>query len=1361
MKRLLVLLASLSLLLGAFAAPVQAGPPVHRTAPPPSVRSLDDGLRQKLDPRLRKALTGGSNANVAVFATVVGNPAKALATLDGGHVAAAPGGKASLVVGKIKVQQLPKLADQKGVLKVNLIQLKQTGKPLGNPDPDIGRPKPSTKALKNALTKLAAAEVPYADAPPIKGSNFEELKKLNLLDAKTHDFSEAWKMGYDGTGVSVSILDGGTDWGHPDLIGTWLTGSAGWPQAYDPYDTLVLLIDPSQVDLGLTWYTPTQQKTGAPAGAGQLKVTFATRTGPSRNFFAPDGTNSHDYTFPAAWSKSGKVRVGSHPDDYLLALYGERPAFLVTDPNVAGVYDTVYVDLDDDFDFSDEKPVTKSSPVSYRDLNGDGYTDMSGGLVYYISDGTGPSGTPLPGGPSAFDLELKFDSGAMLAWSGDFDTAIGGHGTLTASNVVGQGVIAGKAPTFGDVNTPTHTYPGAVIGGAPKAKAAPMGDIYFAFEFSTQFAYFLTNDAGIDVISNSYGDSGADNDGFDAASQEAALWSQIFGSRTTSVHSTGNGAPGYGTVNAPQPFTGIAVGASTQFGGTGWDSIKNASQIPDNDVIPWSDRGPASTGSVGVDVLGDGAFSTGDVTLNAVLDGPVAWETWGGTSRSTPTVVGATALVYQAQKSLGPIPDGFAETARAILKSSALDLGYDSFTQGAGSVQAGEAVKATLGKRVVVTPDEWRPGDYRGDDFAVFPHLLAAGESDTQTFDLDGTGTYRISDRMLKRVDSTTFSWTSKNIAKESPITFNSPDYLIDLTRKVKQHPDADLMIIRAIYPYDEFDPNGDYANDQRWTLYAYDWTDINHDGRLWRDKNHNGVVNHTDSAQTNIDGDPLLDYKHSEIEKGEYVRFTYLRTVNPALQVMVRDPAKRMSDGLFLGLAHPEKSATLPTTHFKFRIDFYKNVDWPWVSTPRSAKGSFNARIRVPNGTPTGMYEGAIVVSRHGQSSVIPVAVNVPAKVSQASDGSLSKSLSFGGKKVANAQSNLTYDNGSVFGANDWSWRAELGDWRFFYFDVPKAVPDGTLFLSDTTWDDPAPYTDLDTLILGPSENSYQLLGPGTADGSPYILGTVGASVNTNFGGGIWGFQTATGGAEEVVVGPASEGLHAVLEHGTGWNGDKFHVPFSTTVGTATVAPSAVSITSAGDTGAFDVTFTSSVDLPGVVAAPFGLSQPTTTTETAQQDDPNDPSTASVKAPFTLANAGEATISVNLPANDIDLFIVYDANNDGVFDLSEIVGASAGGTGEESVTLVNPPNGNYQAWVHGFAVAGSPTFPLTIFPIQGTDLTVTGLPVGPVAAGTPVTLHVTYSKSMTAGQDYFGQIQLGPSTAPNALSVPIAIHRS
>ena len=90
--------------------------------------------------------------------------------------------------------------------------------------------------------------------------------------------------------------------------------------------------------------------------------------------------------------------MASHPDDHLLQLFGERPAILVTDPNTAGVYDTVYVDLDDDYQFGDEKPVTKESPASYRDMNGDGYNDLSGGLLYFISDGE----TVLPGGIMRF-----------------------------------------------------------------------------------------------------------------------------------------------------------------------------------------------------------------------------------------------------------------------------------------------------------------------------------------------------------------------------------------------------------------------------------------------------------------------------------------------------------------------------------------------------------------------------------------------------------------------------------------------------------------------------------------------------------------------------------------------------------------------------------------------------------------------------------------------------------------------------------------------------------------------------------------------------------------------------------------------
>ena len=204
-----------------------------------------------------------------------------------------------------------------------------------------------------------------------------------------------------------------------------------------------------------------------------------------------------------------------------------------------------------------------------------------------------------------------------------------------------------------------------MLGGAPKAKLAPFGDIYFAFEISTQIGYLLSTEHGVDVTSNSYGSSDDDNDGYDAASPGGRHHPRR-ARPTTPLFSTGNGAPGYGTTTAPTPVAGISVGASTQFGATGWDSITKYSQVVDNDIAPFSNRGPGATGKPGVDLVADGSYSAGDATLNTVMDGRNAWETWGGTSRSTPVAAGATALVYQAWRKAhgGQTPDDFCGTPR-------------------------------------------------------------------------------------------------------------------------------------------------------------------------------------------------------------------------------------------------------------------------------------------------------------------------------------------------------------------------------------------------------------------------------------------------------------------------------------------------------------------------------------------------------------------------------------------------------------------------------------------------------------------------------------------------------------------------
>jgi hypothetical protein len=1349
----------------ALATVATAASPQQRGGDPEHVVTRSDPGKAKLDDALRARVDRGATGEVYVFVTVSGDANRVEALLDDDATAHRSG--TSLVVGRIGTQAVQKVASLKNVVSVGLVELKQTGSPLGDPDPLVSRA-PSQAARATQLKELTQSEVPYDRAPKPKGSNFEQLKKLDVMDAKTHNFTDAWKAGYAGEGVTVGVLDGGTDFGHPDLLDTWQTWSGatdspvvdsgwnGWPKAFDPFGTLQLLAAPSQITGGLSWYTPTSLVT-CPAGTGDCRVTFGTRTGPSRNFSAPNGRATHTYTFPRAWSKSGRVRMGSHPDDYLLELYKERPAFLVVDSKQAGVFDTVYVDLDHDNDFGDEKPVSKESPASYRDVNGDGYTDISGGLLYFISDGE----TRLPGGPAEFlgPNTPVFAPGAMLAWSGDYDTGIGGHGTLTASNVVGQAVINGGAPRFADLPKDGRV-PGAVLGGSPHAKLAPYGDIYFGFDFSTEFGYFLSTQRGVDVTSNSYGRSDVDNDGYDAGSQEADIIHD--GAATTPLFSTGNGGPGFGTATSPQPSAGVAVGASTQFGATGWDSIAKIRQVVDNEVISFSNRGPGATGATGPDVVADGAYSSGDATLNTVLDGRDAWETWGGTSRSTPVAASATALVYQAyRKKNGSVPAGFYDTARNILMSSSQDLGYDTFTQGAGSIDAGRAVQVAAGKENTVTPSEWRVGDYRGAEDRVFSNVIAPGGSDAQPFTLSRPGRWSVSDRELRRYDSDRFPLTSASQTRESAFSFNAPDYLIDLTKSVRRHDDADLMVVRAIFPHDEFDKDANYQADQAWRMLVYNWTDTNHDRNLWTDRDRDGAVDHADSSATNIDGYPIPDFGRSEMDRGEYVRFMYHRPGANELTVSVRDPQRRMDDGLFLGLQHQLHNAAIDRTHFTIQIDWYRSSDWSWLSHPSSANGSFTARVTVPPNTPYGMYDGALVLRRSGESSVVPISVAVAAQPAQDAAGNLTGSaLQFGGAAVANGQRNLRYNNGSVFNATDWGWRAEAGDWRFFFYDLAKKPPEGTQFLADTTWDDSAAFTDLDTLIMGRSANTYQLFDGSDPFGGPYILDTVGKSENTNTGAGVWQFDTATGGAREVVTAPAQEGLHSLVQHQVGWTGGKFDVPFAIKLGSATVTPPAVDTTTTADTGTFDVTFKSSVALDGLVAEGFGLSQPSTTQEPVAQDNPDDPSTASNKKNLTLSHASRLEVQTSFPTEDVDLFVVYDANNDGTFASSEIVASSAGGTANEAVELIRPADGNYQIWLHGFSVAGSPSITMRVNAIQGNDLTVSGLPSGPVEAGTPVTLHVAFAKPMTAGQDYFGELLLGPPSAPSAFTVPVTVRR-
>src|SRR3954447_6920292 len=174
------------------------------------VTTKTDGAKEKLDDSLQAKVDAGSTETVPVLVTVSGDPSQVQSLLSGDHTATTRG--TSLVVGRVPVQTATKVAAVEDVLSVNLVQFKFTGQPAEYPADGHRRGWSRHDAHRHHEDEQHEdpTDVPYGKAPPLKGSNFEKMKKLNVLDARTHNFTDAWNAGYDGSGSTVGVMDGGT-----------------------------------------------------------------------------------------------------------------------------------------------------------------------------------------------------------------------------------------------------------------------------------------------------------------------------------------------------------------------------------------------------------------------------------------------------------------------------------------------------------------------------------------------------------------------------------------------------------------------------------------------------------------------------------------------------------------------------------------------------------------------------------------------------------------------------------------------------------------------------------------------------------------------------------------------------------------------------------------------------------------------------------------------------------------------------------------------------------------------------------------------------------------------------------------------
>jgi len=1216
----------------------------------------------------------------------------------------------SLQVDSNLMHRLLKIASIKEVVAVNSLQPVDAPEP---PDPDMVDNTKYEEAVKN---RIYPARPPHAPEPDM------------WMAAMEHGAVNAWNNGFTGTGTKVAVLDSGVDFGHPDLQGTQArvddptSPYNGWPIAFDPYSMLYYLAYEGAAFPDIrSWYSNTSS------------------TDVDSN--TDDVLDTYGYVVTGIVSQSGVFHVGVHPDEMLYEWwYSEYVAVLVVDSTTAGVYDAVYVDLDNDKDFTDEKACVRGDEISWKDdwnsttasLGSDGYADISGGMVYFIADGV----NPIPySDVLAYQWGLPLTipgNGDLVAFMGSLDY-LEHHGTLCASAVAAQGRTGESSWNAGD---------GFVQGMAPDTTIIAVGNIY-NFLVSDIYYFAVEGYDGMpgtgdeaQIVSCSFGFSGIINDGWDFESRLIDTITTSYNPEATFTMSTGNGGFGYGTAASPLSPGVVSVGASTSY----WDyePVNDSAQYNWGDVIPFSNRGPNAIGQVEPDVVTVGSGAAGDIPLNQWGDGYTAWDTWGGTSLSAPATAGELALVYDAYYQKNGVFPG-SELARNMLMSGADNINYDVLQQGAGFTNADRATLiANDMDGLMVKPAFWTVGDYRGTKYDAFSRIISPGESDTLTLTVENhdptsSVTATISDAVLER----TGVWTTTVDADstlEDGYQFTEPDYLIDITGEIPAG--TDLLKATSYIDFSAFDPDGDYEYDEVYRLLIYKWTDLDSDGIYWNDVNEDGVV-----QAGEVDDD--VGY--------ELNRFSYGYNYADINEVFLHDPELRDADGILLGLQH---SVGTGSTAVNIQLEFYENADWTWVTeshstlfVPAGGSATFNATISIPEDTGIGLYEGKILVSDGINETVIPVIVNVAADTTP---------FEFGG----NALTTDLYDNNRIFGGFSWEWRYEVGDWRFYFVDIPDDadIGPGSKLLIDVTWENVP--TDIDVHVLGPTSDSFT---PDPRYG-PYTLDSYGGSADTYMGGGKFRFDTTTGGAEEIVIADVNTGLHEIVLHNVLYAGQSFSENISGKVATISLDPAEMSQTvPAGTTASQKFEFVSGMDLAGLSVQVYGLSQPQEyVDQTILQDDPYNPMTSSWTREYVVSGAGLIEVSTTSSESiDIDLYLIYDSNDDGTPEPGEIIASSTAPAADEYVSAVLPDDGRYWVFVHGWSVPdGQSTFDCTVNVIDGTDLVVSDLPGGAISADTSCDFTITCAAPDMIGE-YDGLIFVGPTNAPAALRVPVTITTS
>jgi len=921
-----------------------------------------------------------------------------------------------------------------------------------------------------------ASLAPYPDnvVPETDMYQMRELLGVNKL------YNE---FGLTGNGVTVAVVDTGTDYAHPDLIDALDYVTLGDGGGREP---LVLDADESQV---LTFATFTASGGYIPT-IGHKPVLYYPYM-----LILPALTVNYKVGAIATGSAGYKFGMTSE-SGVPSAFY--RVGVLLTDPTTAGNYDKAYVDLNNNKDFTDDTPISYlGDRVTRLDTTGDGFPDRTigvlGGFFYDTLFWFGPFARFLPG----WDR-----TGHYMSIFYDY----GGHGTNTAGNVASRGVTTFNIPTVGPVKLP---------GIAPKAKILAAKAIWFGntepamlwasgFDVDSTGKFYYTGSKRADIISNSWGVSSQIYDIFGFGYDFESMFENGLATPgyldpnfpgAIIVHAAGNGGFGYGTVTSPGAASMvITVGASTDFHTVGYQ-FGNSPYSKSDDVIGWSARPPSPVGEIKPDVMNVGAFS---FDIAGIFRG--AWTTFSGTSQSTPLTAGVVALLLEGTGKTLTNP----QEIRTILQTTSKDLGYNGLVQASGRVDAYNAI--LLAKSLKSTPTPPTVNVYSYESMTNLKEILgsawylqwAAGLPNYFTSNLANTLTApspQIPDLSTVPSGSLFFGRMKPGTANEFKLTVQNPgttdleilsskglkftkigqdtltgtlniptvgdgrvDYLIDPSAFAG----STLTRFNLAVDFSKFDTNYDYVWDYRYRLWVFEWIDENSDN----------IVQESELR--------LYNYSYDTGTTQEVlVGYLVNRLSSPTSKILVRVEGTKNTG-----------RPALPGIPFTVLVAKYSRTDdtrinlSPLIKTvPAEGFVEINGVLYTPETDTSGVHEGLIQIEIQSSAGVItrvlPYSyVTVVPSTTTATIFTATPS-----------DENELYDLGVVRGSYDWRWRYEAGDWRVYAVEVHSDEVTGLKpFALEVNFQWTDPETTVDVFTLGP-DGQFAGLYMGTGLGFSYIV--------------------------------------------------------------------------------------------------------------------------------------------------------------------------------------------------------------------------------------------------------------------------------